>query len=139
MHFVLDASVAIAWFFEDEGHASADAAFGLMAEGGEALAPLLLWFELGNAILLGIRRNRIVQARAAEIFARLHRAAIGFDAIPETHDAVFTLAQRHRLTFYDACYLELAQRTGAPLATLDRALVRAASMEGVPLIGASPA
>ena len=50
--------------------------------------------------------------------------------------AVFALAQRHRLTFYDAAYLELAQRERIPLATLDQAIARAAIAEGVPLIGA---
>lgn len=137
MRFVLDASVATAWFFEDESSASADAAFDLMEADSEALAPLLFWFELRNAILLGTRRNRIVQQRAAEIFTHLQHAAICFDAIPEAHDAVFALAHRHHLTFYDATYLELAQRNAVPLATLDRALGRAASAEGVPLIGVS--
>ena len=50
--------------------------------------------------------------------------------------AVLDLAQRHRLSFYDAAYLELAQREGISLATLDQALARAATAEGVPLIGA---
>jgi predicted nucleic acid-binding protein len=45
------------------------------------------------------------------------------------------LARRHRLTVYDAAYLELAQREVAPLATLDDALTRAAKAEGVPLVG----
>ena len=55
--------------------------------------------------------------------------------LPQT-SAAFDLAQRHNLTFYDAVYLELAQRENIPLATLDQALVRAAIAEGVPLIGA---
>jgi predicted nucleic acid-binding protein len=40
----------------------------------------------------------------------------------------------HRLTFYDAAYLELALRLSAPLATLDRALARAARAAAVPLL-----
>lgn len=137
MRFVLDTSVATSWFFEDESSAVADAAFDLMETGGEALAPLLFWFELRNAILFGLRRNRIARQRTAEIFARLQRVAIRLADIPESHDAVFALAERHRLTFYDATYLELAQQSGLPLATLDRALGRAASADGVPLIGVS--
>jgi predicted nucleic acid-binding protein len=48
--------------------------------------------------------------------------------------AIFALAQRHLLTFYDAAYLELAMNETLPLATLDTALARAATAEGVPLI-----
>jgi predicted nucleic acid-binding protein len=42
---------------------------------------------------------------------------------------------RHRLTVYDAAYLELALRADAPLATLDRELARAARAARVPLLG----
>ncbi len=45
-----------------------------------------------------------------------------------------TLAGRHRLSFYDAIYLELAKRRAAPVATLDKALARAAAGEGLPLV-----
>lgn len=50
--------------------------------------------------------------------------------------AVMDLARRHRLTAYDALYLELALRRALPLATLDRALGAAAEAEDVALIGA---
>lgn len=51
-------------------------------------------------------------------------------------DGVMDLARRHRLTAYDAAYLELAQRERVPLATLDGALMRAASAESVALLDA---
>ena len=50
--------------------------------------------------------------------------------------ATFTLAERHRLTIYDAAYLELAQRTGLPLATLDGELRTAAERSGVEVLPA---
>ena len=49
---------------------------------------------------------------------------------------VLALARTHRLTVYDAAYLELALRVDAPLATLDRKLAAAARAAGVPLVGA---
>ncbi len=116
MRFVLDASVATAGFFEDGNIAVADAAFDLTSADGEALAPLLFWFELRNAILPGMRRNRVIRERATGILAR-----------------------RRNLTFYDAICLELAQRNGIPLATPGRVLARAASAEGAPMIGVSAA
>jgi predicted nucleic acid-binding protein len=50
-------------------------------------------------------------------------------------DATARLAERHRLTLYDAAYLELALRLGLPLATLDRELRATASGEKVKVLG----
>jgi predicted nucleic acid-binding protein len=50
---------------------------------------------------------------------------------------VLALARQHRLTFYDAAYLELAQRENIPLATLDDDLAAAARAEDVRLIGST--
>ena len=44
------------------------------------------------------------------------------------------LARRHRLSLFDAAYLELAIRLGQPLATFDAALVRAAKAESVTIL-----
>ena len=45
------------------------------------------------------------------------------------------LADRFRLTLYDACYLELAQRRELPLATLDRDMRSAGRELGLDLLG----
>ena len=50
--------------------------------------------------------------------------------------AILTFARQHRLTVYDASYLELAQREAIPLATLDNHLRKAAAALGIALIGA---
>lgn len=47
---------------------------------------------------------------------------------------VLTLAERHKLTAYDAAYLALALETRMPLATLDKQLIAAATQENVPLL-----
>ena len=58
---------------------------------------------------------------------------------PETNDHAWTatsrLASFHKLTLYDAAYLELAQRRGLPLATLNQDLARAARLERVAVLG----
>jgi predicted nucleic acid-binding protein len=46
------------------------------------------------------------------------------------------MARRHRLTLYEACYLELALRHSAELLSCDAAMRRAASVEGVALLTA---
>lgn len=134
MTLVLDASVAVAWCF-NENAPVANVALDLVERRERALAPLLLWFELRNAVLMGIRRGRTTPERAGEILVRIEQMSIHLMPFPRSDD-VLELSQRHRLTFYDAAYLELALREKAPLATLDDALARAAVAEGVALIGA---
>ncbi len=55
---------------------------------------------------------------------------------PDDDASLMTLARKRKLTVYDAAYLELAKREALPLATLDRALEKAAIAEGVALFGA---
>jgi hypothetical protein len=45
-----------------------------------------------------------------------------------------SIKRRHRLTVYDAVYLELALRHGATLASLDAALLAAAKAEAVRIV-----
>ena len=64
---------------------------------------------------------------------RLARMAIRIAPMPRDAD-IFALARKHRLTFYDAAYLELAQREGLALATLDDELSNAARNEQISLV-----
>ena len=59
---------------------------------------------------------------------------IDLEATRRAWDSVLQLAVCHNLTSYDACYLELALRKALPLATLDKALRRAAVEAGVTLL-----
>jgi predicted nucleic acid-binding protein len=74
-----------------------------------------------------------VTAKATESFLDDLRAlSIEVDAEGSQYifDRVADLARRNHLTIYDAAYLELALRTGLPLATQDRELRAAAQAEG---------
>jgi predicted nucleic acid-binding protein len=130
--FVLDASVAACWYFGDEHDTRADFALDLLAA-DTALTPVHWWFEIRNVIVVGERRGRGSERYAAGFLAGLHDLSIELAALPDEAD-VFALARRHRLTFYDAAYLELAKREQLPLATLDDDLAAAARAEGVALV-----
>jgi predicted nucleic acid-binding protein len=133
--FVLDASVVGCWCFQDEHDVRADAAWDLLERNREsALVPLHWWFEIRNVALHGERRGRLTEEYTSRFFRVLERFAIDCAPFPE-HAVVLALARRHRLSFYDAVYLELAQREGLALATLDNELIKAAPVEGVRLIG----
>jgi len=132
MAFVLDASVAGVWMFQDELNPQADIALDLLRE-EPAIVPAIWWFEVRNMLALGERRGRISGAGRIEFLAFLKRLPI--DAAPLSHDDdILELAHRHRLTFYDASYCELARREDLRLAMLDSQLAQAARKEGVLLL-----
>jgi predicted nucleic acid-binding protein len=133
MPFVLDASVTACWAFSDENHGHADLAFARIRM-EEALVPVLWWFEVRNILIVNERRKRIREADTASFLRALSSLRIRTDHIPD-EGTVLSLARRHRLSVYDAAYLELAQREAVPLATLDTDLASAARAERVALIG----
>src|SRR5205823_3956423 len=132
MPFVLDASIAHAWAFKEISE-TADIAQARL-EADTAWVPSLWWFELRNGLVMAERRGRITEQETAQFLRRVANFAPIIDPLPD-EAAVMTLARRHRLTVYDAAYLELALREGVPLATLDGPLTDAARAEGVELIG----
>jgi predicted nucleic acid-binding protein len=135
---VLDASVAVAWCFEDETTAYADRILNLLAEGEEATVPPLWPYEVANALIVAERRARITLAKVVQFLVRLNGFAISID--PSKADRVFervlSLARAGHISVYDAAYLELALREGIPLATLDVALRSVAQRAGVSIAGA---
>lgn len=135
MPFVIDASIAACWLMPDEQHPAADEAFARLAE-DKALVPGLWWFEIRNVFLTGERRGRIDRAKTSEALGLLAELPIRVDRGVED-GPLLGLARRHRLTVYDAAYLELALRAGVALASLDAELVHAAGAEGVRVVGAA--
>ena len=137
MSLVLDSSATLAWVYSDETTEAICHVFDLLSEDG-AWVPGLWKLEVGNILEMGVRRGRHDSAFRDATLADLAVLPISLD--PETDrqawGATAQLAARHGLTLYDAAYLELAQRRGLPLATLDRELRSAASAEGVLILGA---
>ena len=132
MPFVLGASIAACWAFENEDHPVAALALERMRS-DQALVPSLWWFEVRNTLIVNERRGRLAEADTAAFLRALSRLGVVVDRSPEDA-AVLTLSRKHRLTVYDASYLELAVRETLPLATLDAVLARAASVERVSLL-----
>jgi predicted nucleic acid-binding protein len=133
MRFVLDASVTASWAFHDEDHPIASAALERIRT-DEAIAPSLWRFEVRNTLIVGERRGRLTAAHTSAFLRELSRFGVMIDQTPQ-EIAILTLARQHRLTVYDASYLELAQREAVPLATLDGELRRAAVALGIGLVG----
>ncbi len=128
---VVDASVVMAWLFDDEENPRADSVLELLAEDG-ALVPYLWHLETRNTLLVAERSGRLSAEGVRERLDALIDLPIRTDEGPNLQ-SVFQLARMHQLSFYDALYLELAKRESAELATLDQALSRAAVAEGLPV------
>ncbi len=136
MSLVIDSSITLAWFFEDERSSAADAVLRDVADYG-AIAPSLWRLEVANALQSAIRRKRIATEFRDGSLADLRALMVTIDLETDLHAWTTTLqlAERFKLTVYDATYLELAQRLSLPLATLDQELRSAASVLGVRLLG----
>lgn len=128
--FVLDASVALAWLLGEEDDPKADLALRRL-EREDALVPDLWHLEVRNGLLAAVRRRRIAKDGPSERLRALRELPIRTDRAPDLETAS-ALAEEFVLSFYDAIYLELAVRHAAPLATLDKALARAATASGLP-------
>ena len=137
MSLVLDSSVTLARLFNDEGGAGVDEVFGRIAASG-AHVPTLWRLEVANSLTVAVRRGRISAAFRDQSLADLALLNIVSDAGTDAAAWIATLglADRHRLTLYDAAYLELALRLNLPLATLDQALRDAAAALGLVVLGA---
>jgi predicted nucleic acid-binding protein len=132
--FVLDNSMAMAWSFEDETDAYAEAVLDQLAT-TRAMVPVLWPLEVANALLMGERRKRSTEADTLKWIGILSSLPISIDGETNAHawSKTLNLARGHGLSAYDAAYLELAIRRGLPLATLDEKLKTAAKAIGVAL------
>ena len=136
MSLVLDSSAALAWIYGEERTSAIRKLLGLVIDEG-AWVPSIWHLEIANILTVGIRRGRNDAAFRDASLQDLSLMWIRTD--PETGGQAWgttlRLAERHRLTLYDACYLEVALRRSLPLATLDSDLRTAALTENVMLLG----
>jgi predicted nucleic acid-binding protein len=136
MSVVLDSSATLAWVYSDEITEPIRHVFNLVGENG-AWVPGLWKLEVANILEMGVRRGRHDAAFRDSTMADLALLPISVDTETDRQawGATLQLSERHRLTLYDAAYLELALRRGLPLASLDAELRRAAQAEGVVVVG----
>ncbi len=131
---ILDCSVAIPWIIQEQSNAAIDTLFQDGYRGAISLVVPVLWFaECGNTLNEMVKRNRLSLAQAQEGFSILRYCRVQADAAPtiEIQSRILALAQTHCISFYDASYLELAERRQSLLATLDHDLHTAALAAGV--------
>lgn len=130
---VVDCSMAVAWILADEESPAVTPVLELVQEAG-GVATAVWWAEVRNALIRAERRGRMSLYGTEVALAALDALGIRLDGLPDSV-AVLALTRAHRLTVYDAMYLELALRERRPLATLDRQLGVAARASGAEVLG----
>jgi predicted nucleic acid-binding protein len=129
---VIDASLALAWCFPDGASEYADGVL-VALEGRTVMVPPVWALEITNAVLVAERRKRVKQAdvrRFVELLGGLTLIEQSQTAI-DTVSSVLPLARQYGLSAFDAAYLDVAVRQGAPLATLDSTLEKAGRSAGI--------
>jgi predicted nucleic acid-binding protein len=123
---VSDANVVLKWF-HSKGEDEVEPARALLNAHKERLVALsvldLTVYEVGNALMRG--RAGASAEQAATVIEALVEICPSIRPSPEEMKAASLLAERHKLTLYDAAYAAVAQGRSAVLVTLDRALLDA--------------
>ena len=133
MDWVLDSSIALALALPDETSEHADRFFRQITAKSVLCVPALWWYEIANALIGAQRRKRLTERDRMRLMELYRMLPIWTDTVLDT-DAIYrfhTLALEYQLSAYDAAYLELAQRRGLGLATLDQRLHSGAIKAGV--------
>ena len=117
--YVVDASVAAKWYFQEEHSDRADA---LLGQSNELLAPGLLAVEIATLVWKRARRGEISEILADRIAAALRQVPLEIRPTAELVTAALPLALHRGITLPDAFYVALAVKSGCPLVTADRKL-----------------
>ena len=133
--FVVDASVVMTWCFEDEKSRYADRVLDHLTS-AIAIVPPVWSLEVTNVLLVAERKGRLSRADSVRFMTLLQTLPIVIEE--QSRDAVFgpvfAFAADNGLTSYDASYLQIAMREGVAIATLDKAMRRAAGKMDVPVL-----
>lgn len=127
--------MALAWCFQDQRSPLLKRVLDRIASSG-AVAPQIWPLEILNGLLLAQRQQRIDGTQRQTLVTFLEGLPVSLDeeTARRAWGSIYQIADLHGLTIYDASYLELALRSGLPLATLDRRLAQAASKAGLDVL-----
>ncbi|MCU0578297.1 MAG: type II toxin-antitoxin system VapC family toxin [Desulfobacterota bacterium] len=133
--FVVDTSVVMSWCFQDETNPLTDFILDSLVR-ATAFVPAIWPLEIGNVLLVAERRQRLNEAGTARFLSLLSDLPIVVEQEPPERmfKEILALAREHRISSYDASYLDLAMRKGLALATLDKNLKAAAQRSRVPMV-----
>jgi len=133
--FVADASVAVGWVHPAQATTQTAAMLDAIANGATLEVPALWSVEVANALVVLVRRRKLVEdeRQAALGWLRGLRVRVDHEMSELAFSRLSELAAAHQLSVYDAAYLELAARRRLALGCKDGPLRTAARRAGVSL------
>ena len=129
---VVDASATVAMLLEETEQVVSPDTFDILTE-KELIVPSHWPAEVGNALLVNVRRGRLSPDRLSAIVERLNIFRFQVQQPPQPDEIVDRLkgALTNGLTYYDALYVQLAVEQRATLFSLDRQMRRVAKAIGI--------
>jgi predicted nucleic acid-binding protein len=132
--FILDASFALCWCFEDEATVQTESTLTtLQNQEAIAWAPAIWRYEMLNGLGKGVARGRLNRDKALLFWQEVQALPVRIADIA-VNEALLDLALKHNLAVYDASYLSLVQARKLPIATVDGKLQQAAQSLGMQVI-----
>ena len=132
--FVLDASFALCWCFDDEATPQTESTLtSLENQEATAWVPAIWRYEMLNGLGKGVTRGRLTGDKALLFWQEVQALPVRVADVA-VNEILLELALKHNLAVYDACYLSLTQARRLPLATVDGKLQQAAESVGVQVI-----
>lgn len=120
----------MAYFLDDEHSEYAEAIFDYtVKDNAQIISPSIFYLEALNVLQISLKRNRLTKQQFLQLNQAVAELEVDIDlesTLAKNVPAISALMQQHQLTAYDAAYLELSIRRNVPLATLDKALRKAA-------------
>ena len=108
---VLDASIAVSWFLDDEFEPGSHYLLERLRQDEGIVPQHWHYVQIRNALLVAERRGRAtILSETEDRLDSLNELPIRTDQQADLEEAL-RLARAHRLSFYDALYLELAKET----------------------------
>ena len=132
--FVLDASFALRWCFEDEATPETESLLtALQNQLALAWVPGIWPYEMLNGFGKGVTRQRLSRSKAFLLWREMQVLPIRVSDV-SLDENLLELALHYNLAVYDACYLSLTQARAIPIATTDGKLREAAEGIGFQVI-----
>jgi predicted nucleic acid-binding protein len=114
---VIDASVAVKWFIDEDRSVDAQR---LLAADADLMAPASILYEIFHALWDAARTRRLPGKRLPELAEVTPTPFALLVPIEQLYAAAAAMAQAHNLSIYDCAYVALAQREHAELITADK-------------------
>jgi predicted nucleic acid-binding protein len=133
---VVDASVGIKLFIDEEGSEQANLLFRILAENPDSrfYVPDLFFVECANILWKYVRHYGYPPENASQDVRDLSALALRTVSTADLIAPGLALALEYQITAYDACYAALAEGNKLPLITADQALIRSLHGSGIEVI-----